>query len=349
MSTTVEQSRQDQSRQYAEFDEYIDFQLHRLRAGIRTNDVFTALCGVAVIVTGYLLAFVVLDHWVIAGGFSHSTRLVSMLLLVLGTAVWVGWRVIRPCLRRVNRLYAASVAEAASTELDSNLLNYEDLRRGGREIPKPILKALEKRAAVALSRTDVDDAIDRRLLLRLSVSLLTVVLIFCLYTVFSPKKVWPSIWRAVNPVTSTQVATQTEIVDVQPGNKADVLARTLLEVTVDLRGQIPEKVELVYSTRDRSLVDERVTLRRADETLKRFACVLAGPDGDGLLQGLTYHIEAGDAVSPPFRIDVIQPPSVSVEQIHYAFPDYMELRPERRESPAIDTWEGTRLTFSAST
>lgn len=344
MSTTVEQS-----RQYAEFDEYIDFQLHRLRAGIRMNDVFTALCGVAVIVTAYLLGFVVLDHWVVDGGFSHLTRLISMLFLVAGTAAWVGLRVVRPCLRRVNRLYAARVAEAASTEIDSNLLNYEDLRRAGRDIPAPILKSLEKRAAVALSQTDVDDAIDRRLLLRLSVTLLTAVLVFCLYTVFSPKKVWPSIWRAVNPVTSTQVATQTEIVDVQPGNKADVLARTLLEVTVDLRGELPETVELVYSTLDRSLVDERVTLRRADETLKRFACVLAGSDGDGLLQGLTYHIEAGDAVSPPYRIDVIQPPSVSVEQIHYAFPDYMELRPERRESPGIDTWEGARLTFSAST
>lgn len=344
MSTTVEQT-----RQYAEFDEYIEFQLKRLRSGIRMNDVFTALCGIAVIVTAYLLTFVVLDHWVIDGGFSHSTRLLSMLLLLIGTAAWVGLRVVRPCLQRVNSLYAASLAEATSEELESNLLNYEDLRRAGRPVPKQILKALEKRAAVALSKTDVDDAVDRRLLLRLSVSLLSVVLIFCLYTVFSPKKVWPSIWRAVNPVTSTQVATQTEIVDVQPGNKADVLARTLLEVTVDLRGEIPAKVELVYSTLDRSLVDERIPLRRADETLKRFAGVLAGPEGDGLLQGLTYHIEAGDAVSPPYRIDVIQPPSVSVEQIHYAYPDYMELRPERRESPVIDVWEGSRLTFSAST
>ncbi len=349
MSTTVEQSRQENGRQYAEFDEYIDFQVQRLRSGIRTNDVFTALCGVAVIVTAYLLTFVLLDHWVIDGGFSHSSRLISMLLLVAGTVAWIGLRVVRPCLRRVNRLYAARVAESASVELDSNLLNYEDLRRAGRAVPTAILNALEKRAAVALSKSDVDDAIDRRLLLRLSVTLLTIVLIFCLYIVLTPKKVWPSIWRAVNPATATQVATQTEIIDVQPGNRNDVLARTLLDVTVDLRGQIPETVELVYSTLDRSIVDERVTLRRVDETLKRFACVLTGPDGDGLLQGLTYHIEAGDAVSPPFRIDVIQPPTVSVEQIHYAYPDYMELRPERRESPAIDAWEGTRLTLSAST
>merc|ERR1711916_170019 len=143
--------------------------------------------GIAVIVTAYLLAFVVLDHWVISGGFSHTTRLVSMLLLVAGTLAWVGLRVVRPCLRRVNRLYAAQLAESAAEELDSNLLNYEDLRRSGRAVPAPILKALEKRAAVSLSRTDVDDAVDRRLLLRLSVALLSVVLVFCLYTVFSPK------------------------------------------------------------------------------------------------------------------------------------------------------------------
>jgi collagen type III alpha len=123
MSTTVEETRHEHSRQYAEFDEYIDFQLQRLRSGIRTNDVFTALCGIAVIVTGYLLAFVVLDHWVIDGGFSHSTRLVSMLLLIAGTSAWVALRVIRPCLRRVNRLYAARLAENSSEELDSNLLN----------------------------------------------------------------------------------------------------------------------------------------------------------------------------------------------------------------------------------
>ena len=61
------------------------------------------------------------------------------------------------------------------------------------------VEAIEKRAAVALSHTEVDDAIDRRPLLHWLYALLAVVVVFCGYAILSPKKIGPSIWRALLP------------------------------------------------------------------------------------------------------------------------------------------------------
>lgn len=342
MSTTIEK------KQYAEFDEYIDYQIQKTRQGIKTTDIFTAVCGVAVMVVSYLLIFVVLDHWVIAGGFGYGTRLSLMVLLIVSATAWTGWKVVLPWFRSINGLYAAKAIEKTSSELDSNLLNYVDLRRSGREVSPAILNSIEKRAAVALSHSEVDDAINRRPLLKLSYALLAVVVLFSAYTVISPKKVWPSIGRALFPAADISVATQTVIHDVQPGDQK-VLARTLLEVTADLRGEIPDTVQLVYSTSDRRIVDEVVEMKDSGEGLKRYRCTLRGENGDGLLQDLTYRVEAGDAVSSAYRVTVIQPPSATIERLHYEFPDYMERAPESPQGASIDTWEGTKITILAAT
>lgn len=334
-------------RPYAEFDEYIDYQIQKTRRGIKATDLITAMCGVAVLVLAYLLVFVVCDHWLVAGGFSHGMRLLLLGGLVLVAGGWTVWRVVLPAFRQVSRLYAARSLESIAPELQSTLLNYVDLKSAGRSVSPAVLASLEKRAAVTLSRSETEDAIDRRPVLVLSYVLLALVTLFSAYVVFSPRKVWPSVWRALVPGSEIQVSTRTEIVSIRPDEDSEVLARSHLEVSVDLRGELPPAVMLYYSTADRGFVDEPVRMDQPDSAVKTWRCILTGENGQGLLQDLTWRIEAGDAVSRTYRVTVVQPPSANVTGVRYQFPDYMEEPPHELPRPDIDAWEGTQLTVLA--
>jgi len=347
MSTTLDRRKAKKKKAYAEFDEYISFQLQKTQTGIRSTDIFTAVCGAAVFVISYLLVFVVLDHWVVTGGFGNAMRAVLLVGLLVGTLAWIGWKVVWPCFRRVNSLYAAKALEEASPELKSTLLNYVDLRSAQREVAPAIIGSMEKRAAVTLSHAEVDDAIDRSTLLRLSYALLAAVVLFSVYSVVSPKKVWPSIVRIFAPSSEVSVSTQTAFLSVDPGD-TQVLAREFLTVTTDLSGEVPEEVTLFFTTADQQFVDEAVPMREVEAGLKRYQCILKGDRGEGLLQGFTYRIAAGDASTQTYHVTVAQPPSATVNEVRYSFPDYMELPPDRAVGSNIDTWEGTKIEISAS-
>lgn len=345
MSTTLDGRKA--TKNYAEFDEYISYQLQQTQTGIRSTDIFTALCGAAVFVVSYLLTFVVFDHWVVTGGFGAGMRMVLLSGLLAGTLAWIGWKVVWPFFRRVNSLYAANALEQASPELKSTLINYVDLRSADREVSPAIIGSMEKRAAVTLSHSDVDDAIDRSTLLRLSYALLAAVVLFSIYSVVSPKKVWPSIVRIFAPSSEVTVSTQTAFLKVDPGD-TEILARGFLTVTTDLSGEVPEEVSLLYTTADEQFVDEPVLMREVEAGLKRYRCILKGQAGEGLLQGLSYRIVAGDASTRTYHVTVAQPPSATVNALRYSFPDYMELPPERPTGSSIDTWEGTQIEVKAA-
>lgn len=65
-------------QQYVDFDEYIDFHLAKTRTNIKYNDLFTTLVTMATLFLGYLLVFVVLDQWVIDGGFGYGPRVIML-------------------------------------------------------------------------------------------------------------------------------------------------------------------------------------------------------------------------------------------------------------------------------
>ncbi len=133
-----------------------------------------------------------------------------------------------------------------------------------------------------------------------------------------------------------------------PGN-TEVLSGSQLEVQVDLRGEIPEKIMLFFTSSDQGRVNEPVTLRPIDDTLNRYQGIIVGVNGRGIRQELTYRIEAGDAVSEDFLVKVIQPPSATIHSVRYDYPQYMGLSPVNQPGGAIDTWEGTKVTIDATT
>jgi len=336
------------SSRYLDFDEYVDLKLQKTRSTIKTTDILVALAGVAAMFLGYLLVFVVLDQWVVSGGFSIGLRWLLLSTLLVLTAAWLGWKVGLPYLRTVNRLYAARQIEKADPDLKSNLLNLIDLRSSGREIDPAILRALEKNAAVGLQNIDVAQAVDHRPLMRMAYVLLAVVVMFCMYALFSPKKISNSIWRSLLPAADLGVSTRTEIVKVLPGD-ATVLARGSVEVSADIAGEVPEKVFVHFTTADGKFRDEPVELRTGSEGPTRFKGFLRGENGQGLLQDLTYLVRAGDAVSAEYRITVNQPPSATVDRVRFQFPAYMKLESTEQAGGQIESWEGSKVTLTAHT
>ncbi len=344
MSTTAGSAN---SARYVDFDEYVDLKLQKTRSSIKTTDLLVALAGVAAMFLGYLLAFVVLDQWVVPGGFGIGLRWTLLLTLLVATVAWLVWKVGRPYLRSVNGLFAAREIEKSEPGLKSNLLNLVDLRAAGRAIDPTVLRALERHAAVQLQQIDVTQAIDHRPLMRTAYVLLAVLVMFCLYALFSPKKISNSIWRALLPPANLDVSTRTEIISVQPGDTT-VMARESVEIIVDLVGVIPERAEVLFTTVDGKYQDEKVSLN-PDDTKTRFRGLLAGEGNQGLLQDLTYVVHANDAVSKTYRITVEQPPSATPDKVLFEFPAYMKLESTEQPGGQIDAWEGTKVTLSART
>lgn len=333
---------------FVDFDEYIEFQLRKTRSGIHHTDLLTSGVVLIAFLLGYLLCFAMLDHWIVPGGLSETVRTVLLAGVGVAGLTWVIVKIALPLYREVNILYAVREIEATYPELKNSLLSWVQLRDAGKPIPPDILKALEKRTALQMNQSDVDQAVDRRMLMKSSYVLLSVVIFICLYTLFSPKKLSNAAWRAFLPTTSVAVSTKTEILQVIPGDY-EVLARDHLDVTVELGGVVPEAVTLFFSTSDRRFVDEPLSMQNTGEGLPRFRARLSGPNGEGLLKELTYFVRAGDATSPTYRVRIKQPPSASINEVAYAYPKYMLLDDKVQQGSTIDAWEGVFVTVRAET
>lgn len=335
------------TKQYVDYEEYVDYQLEKTRSSIKLTDVFTTLTALSVAVIGYLLLFVVFDQWVIDGGFGYSSRVALLSLLVVGIFGTLSWRVLLPLVRSIHPLYAARVIEQADPNLQSNLVNFVDVRQSSAQSAPMVLKAMEKRAAVELSHIDVEEAVDRRPLLRIAYALLGVVVVAGLYIVLSPKDPFASVRRALLPTAPIDVATETTISDVNPGDK-EVAARTVLTVEANVRGKEVDRVEILYSTADHKYVDQSVKMDRVEAGLPAFRGVLNGENGRGLLQNLKYRMTAGDARTREYTINVIQPPSARADEVQCVFPSYMELEEKTTAGGHIDGWEGATVTLKAT-
>ena len=335
-------------KHYVEYEEYVDFQLEKTRANIKLNDILTTLAALGVAVLGYLLAFVVLDQWIIPGGFGYGARVALLAVLASGVLGILARRVLWPILRRVHPIYAARVIERSDPKLKSNLVNFVDVRQANMQSAPVVLKAMQKRAAVELSHIDVEQAVDRRPLLRIACALLAVVVVSSLYIVLSPKDAFSSIRRALLPTAPIAVATETTIDEVEPGD-VQVAARSHPAVKAMVRGKAVDHVEIQFTTADHKFVDQPVPMKRPTQPGSPWEGQLNGDNnGKGLLQSLTYRIVGGDARTRDYTITVIQPPSAHVDEVHYVFPSYMQLEQKTTEGGPIDGWEGALVTLNAT-
>jgi hypothetical protein len=343
MATATEQK---SAEKYVDFAEYVDYQLQKARRQIKSTDLLTAATVAAVMTLAYLLLFVICDHWLVPGGIPAWARWVGLVLWLAGLLVWLSCKLFWPWFRSVTGLFAAKEVERSEPAFRSNLLNWVDLQRAKRPVDPAVLRAIERQAAVQLTKIDVGQAIDHRPLLRSGYALLATVALFCLYSVLSPKNVGPSLWRVL-PLTDVPVPTRTEIREVQPGD-ARVLSRSVLEVTVELGGVIPPEVKLLYTTDDLKFQDEPLSLKPTLEGSTRYRGLLTGEPGQGLLRSLHYRIVAGDAVSRDYRVEIEHPPSAKVQQVRIVAPPYTRLPEEIVAGGNFSAWEGSRVEITAA-
>ncbi|MEZ6063309.1 MAG: hypothetical protein R3C19_23425 [Planctomycetaceae bacterium] len=327
---------------YAECDEFIDYQIQVARERIRWTDLLTASVLTGILLVGYVLTFTVFDHWIVDGGFRPWTRAILLVMILVLCAGIVVRFVIRPWMKRIHPLYAARMLDRSDQGMNGALLSLVDLKTGNHKAADSIRTTLEKRAAVRLAEINVDEAIDRRWLMKLGTLLFVLVFVTCLYAVFSPKSI-----SLLRPLTllSSRVATRTAVLQVQPGD-VTLPAGSQLEIIADISGRLPEQVSVLFTTADRRFVNEALVMQPTDDE-RRFSVLMVGEADRGIRQDLTYHIVAGDATSEEYTITVDQPPRAEVTAVEFRYPDYMDLPPRQSDSADIEAWEGSVVSLTA--
>ncbi len=207
--------------------------------------------------------------------------------------------------------------------------------------------AIESRAATNLSKVEVDAAVDRTQLVRLAYALLVVVLVCVIYTLLSPKVLWTTVSRVAMPWAEIEPPTRTVISESRSRTCPGVSAGQ--QVTVEARVDgLPtdERVMLYYTTADRQVVDKPIEMVVPPDSSK-YRALLPSSDSS-LQQTLFYRIEAGDATTRQFRVEVVAAPTIVVRSVTYKYPEYTGLITQRIERQGdIKAIEGTEITLDA--
>ena len=76
---------------YVEFDEYVDSKIAKTRETIRSTDIMVTIVTAAAAVLGYLLLFVIADHWLGMDFVPPLARLVLGCSILGASVVWAIW------------------------------------------------------------------------------------------------------------------------------------------------------------------------------------------------------------------------------------------------------------------
>src|SRR4051812_3526479 len=142
-----------------DYEQFIDHQLSRTQAKIKSTDILIASLTLATAALGVLFIEVVLDH---AFGLPVWIRRIVLYAGMGGAAIYAGLRIARPLLGRVNGFYAAKTIEDADPAFKNSLISYLDLRKHRDELPKRALRAIEAKAVGDLTRIEIESVVNQR-------------------------------------------------------------------------------------------------------------------------------------------------------------------------------------------
>jgi hypothetical protein len=329
----------------------IERQLRRARFHVKLVDLLSHVGLLAVGVLGYLLLVALIDHWIWPLGFAGRT--IAFVGLVAGSA-WLAARYLAPLvIRRINPTYAARAIEEARPSLKNSLINFLLLRQDRTGVRDAIFEAVEQRAASDIATVQVESAVDRTPMIRIGYVLVAVAALFAAYKILSPKDPFRTAARVVMPWAEIARPSRVEIVEVKPGSMRVYHGHTV-QVTATVNGAgDTDPVRLYYTTADGQSVDREIRMQAKPGRL-HFECLLppqedASPAAKpGLQQDVTYRIEAGDAVSPDYRLSVVAAPTIVVQKLEYQYPAYTKKPPQTIERQGdIQAIEGTKVTIHA--
>ncbi len=332
--------------QVVEFDDFIDAQLRKTRSHVRSVDIATSLMVLAAGTLAYILLAAVFDHWIVAGGLGFWGRTFFLAVYLVAAATYLGTTVVPLLVRTINPLYAAETIERSQPTLKNALVNFLFFR-GHRERLNPVIyQAVEAQAARNLAGSQADGAVDRTKLIMIGYVLLGILLVCAAYALASPKDLFRTVGRIAVPWAEIDAPTRTTITQIEPRNAQAFRGQ---QITVSARiKDLPDDdvVRLFFTTADGQAVDRPIEMKLGDDGYKH-SCLLPAPEGS-LQQDLEYRIEAGDAITRPFHLDVVAAPTIFVESVETMYPAYTGLLAQRVERQGdIKAIEGSEITVEA--
>ena len=331
-----------EASQEVEFGRFVETRIHQTRSAVLWADVATVIGTLMVMGLGYLLVAALIEHWFLTGGFSNAERVGALAVGIVGAGAYAARRLTPLITRRINPLYAANEIERAAPSLKNSLISLVQLRG---QAPA-VREALERQAAERLVSAE-ETSPDRTPLLRTALALLALVVIITAYTAFSPKDFFTTAKRIALPWADIAPPSRVQIEDLQPGT-AEIPQGALLEVSTRVIGlEEGDPVTLVYSTRDRSVVERRIDMP-VDASGVRYSTRLGAQSGLGLQSDLWYRVEAGDARTNLYAVRVVATPTIAPVSIRLNYSEYTGYSSrELQGSGDISAIEGTRVTLQA--
>ena len=339
------------SAEIVKYDRYIDTRIGHTRRTVWTVELASALVALAVGVLGFLLTVAVVEHWLLPGGFGGLGRSVLFVVLVVAAAYYAYLRIWPLCVRRINPVYAAHAIEEGSPSLKNSLVNLLLFRERRGQLTDAVYETLEEQAAQRLTRVPAEAAVDRTHLIHLGYVLVAVVAVAVLYRVVSPKDPLVTAERVLMPWADVVPASRVKIAAVEPGTTTIARGESL-DISAEVYGlRDDDDVLLRYTTDDGQAVDRAIAMT-SDDGGPRFTCRLPSesePGGAvGVTQPLRYRVEAGDARSLQYRVNVVAAPMILVRSVDYDYPDYTGFADRSVDDLGdIRAIEGTRVTIHA--
>ena len=291
----------------------------------------------------WLVACIV-DHWLVP--LSDLGRWCFWIVAVSGTSWWVLTKFIPLLIHRINPAYAAKRIEHTLPEFKNGLISWlelDEISENG--VPRGIMAALSYRAARFIGGQDPSSTVDTSRLIKLVGVVLLLFTSLVVYTMVSPKSVLDTGKRIAMPWRSIAAPSRVQILSVKPGAVERTQGKPL-EVDVEVRGiRSNEVVRVRYSTTDGQLRDQQVELAPVTEGYTYTGKVRT--ETSGVEHELDYWIEAGDAVSGPFRVTLSPLPSVVLEHVDLKFPAYTKIADRKTNGGDFEAIEGTRATVHA--
>jgi len=330
--------------QFVEYEEFIEAQLRKTRSHVRGVDIATATMVLLASTLGYFFVAVLVDHWLVSGGLGFWGRTILLALYLVAAGWWTISQIMPLLLRRINPLYAAQTIEHSRPTLKNALVNFLLFRSDPQAVHQRVFEQIEQQAATSLVGVEVESTVDRSQLVKIGYVLVALVAVGAIYALVSPKNPFKTVSRVFMPWADIAPPTSTVIDEIEPGSTQAFRGQ---QVTVKARVQgLPdgEQVLLYYTTADRQIVDRAVEMARPSGDY-RHAAVL--PAGDAALQqSIAYRIEAGDAKSRDYQIEVVAAPTIVVQSVEYKYPAYTGLLAQRVEHQGdLKAIEGTEVTL----
>lgn len=327
------------------YDQYLEERIEQTASQVRWVDLLSFFLYLTIFVLGFLFLLCLVDAWI--WPLSVFFRWIALLVLAGGSLGYAVFRAAPYFIHRVNPLYAAKKLEEGRPELKNSVINYLTTEQTDDPASKSIRSKLAERTAKQVSTIPLDVAVDRSRMILAGYVLAGVIGVFAVYKILSPKDPFQTIGRVVMPTARWMAPSRVQISDIEPGDDTRYFGQSV-EIRARIKGlRSKDRVRVLMSTESGTLKDFPVAMQR-EANSSIFRAVIG--QENGLEDSFVYRIEAGDARSIDYRIQVRTCPTIFLEKIEYlppaytGLPDRTEQRPDR-----ISGVEGARVKLHART